>query len=184
MSDTMVARRYARALHDTAETRHVSTDVDRDIAMIDESLRGSAELVRFFYSPIVSRERKAAVVRSLFGDRVNPLTQQFLELLVTKRRESVFPEVVRAYRHLRDEQLGMIEATARTARSLSADDEAGLRFAIERRTGKRVRLTVQLDTTLLGGVIVRVGDTVYDGSVRNRLVHLRDRFGQGSVHTN
>jgi F-type H+-transporting ATPase subunit delta len=82
---------------------------------------------------------------------------------------------------LRDRQLGVVEARARVARPLDAAGEQKLTAALEGLTGKRVRLQVQQDAALLGGVVVRVGDTVYDGSVRHQLESLREQLGDG-VH--
>lgn len=176
MSNSTIARRYARALNEEAERNGVLESVDSDVELIRESLEGSRELVLFFESPVISREKKADVVRSLFEERVQPLTLRFLSMLVEKRREELFPEVVHSYRTLRDEQLGIVHATARVAKPMEETEEKKLAVAIEKMTEKRVRLDVEVDTTLLGGLIVQIGDTVYDGSFVNQLQALRERL--------
>lgn len=181
MSNTLVAKRYAQALFDESVRMGQTEAVDADMSVVDDSLTGSTELLKFFQSPIISREKKASVVKGLFEGRVSTRTLEFMQLLVSKRREDVFPEIVAAYRELRDEQLGVVSASARSAKSMSSEDEQQLRSAVERMTGKRVRLDVVIDPSLIGGVVVQVGDTVYDGSVRNQLATLRARFRQGSV---
>lgn len=184
MSDVLVARRYAQALHEQAERARLTDRVDEDISLIHDTVADSRELAMLFSSPVVSRERKAAALNALFGERVHAQVMGFIDLLVSKRREDLFPEVVRAYRALRDDQLGIVEAAARTARPLTEDEERSVRAALERITGKRIRLSSRVDTDLLGGIVIRVGDTVYDGSVRNQLTHLREQLASGAISTN
>lgn len=180
MSDITVARRYAQALLEEAEREASLERVDADMEMIQASMEGSRELVRFFESPVIPRSRKEVIVRELFGTHVHGLTLRFLLLLIEKEREDVFPAIVRAYRAQRDRQLGITEARARVAQPLTAVEEQKLVRALERMTGRRVRLAVQQDPSILGGAIVRVGDTVYDGSIRHQLESLREQLEHGS----
>ena len=184
MSDLPVARRYAQALCEEAARKKRTEKIDQDMALIRESLDASGELVRFFESPIISREKKDTVVVALFQKRVDPLTLKFLRLLVEKRRETLFALVVQAYRALRDVQLGIISVEARTAQPLDEAEEKKLVQTLETMTKKRVRLQVTLAPDLIGGLIIRVGDTVYDGSVRNQLVTLRERLEKGTFMMN
>ncbi len=184
MTNQTVARRYAQALYEEAAHQQRVERVDEDIALIREALETSRELVVFFESPVVPRQKKKAVVQALFAERVEPTTLSFLRLLIEKKREALFADVVQAYRALRDEQLGIIEARARVASSLSEDEERFLVQALERLTGARVRLKVEQDASLVGGLVVRIGDTVYDGSVRHQLASLRERMEYGSYAGN
>ena len=184
MTETTVARRYAQALYEEAERAGRVERIDEDMAMIRETLDGSEELTTFFESPIISRERKEAVVAALFGERVAPLMRSFIELLIEKQREALFPDVVRAYGALRDAQQGIVEATARSAFPISEEEQHRLARALEQKTGQTVRLRLVHDPALVGGLVVRIGDTVYDGSVRNQLATLRERMEQGRFATN
>lgn len=184
MSDLLVARRYAQALYDAATALGHVDDVDRDVELIRATLDASRELVLFFESPIVSRERKERVVTALFESRLAGTTLRFMELLIQKRREDIFPQVVVAYRRLRDEHLGIVGVTVRAARSVTDEDEDRIRTALEEWTGSSVSLETRTDDSLIGGLIVRVGDMVYDGSVRNKLEHLREQFASGSFRNN
>lgn len=184
MTNQTVARRYAQALYEKVAREQRVERVDEDIALIREALATSRELVVFFESPVISREKKEAVVEALFAERVEPSTLSFLRLLIEKKREALFADVVKAYRALRDEQLGIVEARARVASPLNEDEEHYLVQALERLTGVRVRLTVEQDAGLVGGLVVRIGDTVYDGSVRHQLASLRERMEYGSYAAN
>ncbi|MDE2996701.1 MAG: ATP synthase F1 subunit delta [Bacteroidota bacterium] len=180
MSEITIARRYAQALNEQAAQAGVLDQVDVDIQLIRDALADSRELRDFFGSPIISREKKAVVVKELFGDRLQQITLTFLSLLVEKRREDVFPAVVTSYRELRDTELGIIAVTVRTAHELSDEDKEALMQAMKSLTGKEVRLETRVDTSILGGVVIRVGDTVYDGSISNQLATLRERLQSGA----
>lgn len=184
MTNSTVARRYAQALYEEAEREQQVEQVDTDVDLIRETLDGSRDLVAFFQSPIISREKKEAVVQSLFAESLRKTTYNFLRLLIEKKREALFPDVVRAYQDLRDEQRGIMEAQAKVAYPLSESEEQTLVQALEKLSGSQVRLNVQEDRTILGGLVVRMGDTVYDGSVRNQLANLRERMELGSIAMN
>lgn len=184
MNNLTVARRYAQALYQEAESEQRVEQVDADMDLIRDTLDGSRDLVAFFASPIISREKKESVVQSLFAEPLNKTTYNFLRLLIEKKREALFPDVVRAYRDMRDEQRGIVEARAKVAYPLTEAEEQTLVQALEKLSGAQVRLQIDEDRTLVGGLIVRMGDTVYDGSVRNQLANLRERMELGSVTMN
>ena len=184
MSDILVAKRYAQALHDAAEAVGQLDDVDADVELIRASLESSRELVLLFESPVVSRERKARVVKVLFEDRLSSTTLGFLDLLVQKRRENIFPQMVLAYRRLRDDQMGIVGVTIRSAQPVSDDERNRIARALESWTGGKISVQADHDAALIGGLLVRIGDTVYDGSVRNKLEHLREQFAAGSFRNN
>jgi F-type H+-transporting ATPase subunit delta len=179
MSEPSVARRYAQALSLQADADGVTGRVDQDVALIRETMTGSRDLVRLFESPVIPRKKKEAVIQRLLGPRVHPLVLQFLSLLIAKKREGLFPAIARAYIHLRNWQQGVVEAQVRVPQPLSGPSETRLRLALEQMTGAHVRLLSELDPELIGGVMVRLGDTVYDGSVRRQLQVLQARLERG-----
>ena len=179
-----IARRYAQALYEEALQNDCVDRVDEDVAMIQESIDGAPELQRFFQDPILTAGKKIKVVESLFSERVHPTTHAFLKLLVMKGRENLYTSVAAAYQTLRDKQLGVVEAYVRAALPLSAEDESKISKGVETLTGKKVRLKAEIDPGILGGLIIRVEDTVYDGSVLHQLSTLRGRLEQSTLHSN
>jgi F-type H+-transporting ATPase subunit delta len=179
MSDQSVARRYARALFEEAARSGEVSAVDADVALLEESLAGSRDLRSLLRSPVVPVHKKGSIVRQLFEKRVRPVTIRFILLLIDKERASDFDTILQAYRELRDVQEGVVQATAALALPLPEREEGALREAVERMTGKRVRLKVIQDPRLIGGIVIRVGDTVYDGSVLHQLESLRDHLQPG-----
>jgi len=180
------ARRYARALHEQARAQDAVPAVDDDMETLHATLEASDDLVRFFQSPIISQERKHGVVRALFDERLHELSSGLLRLLVEKKREGLVQEIVQAYRALRDAEEGRVEAQAQVAHDLDKAGRDQLQAALEGLLGKQVRLTVEQNPDLIGGVVVRIGDTVYDRSVRRQLDALRSRLerGQTAVESN
>ena len=172
----IVARRYARALNEDAAQKNAVTQVDEDITMIQESLAGSPELRRFFADPMINSDKKGTVIRSLFEKKVHQITFAFLQLLTKKRRENILPDILKAYSNLRNEQLGIVEATVRVAFPLDAKEETKVKESVEKLTGKQVSLKTEIDPSILGGIVIRVGDMVYDGSVQHQLNTLKDRL--------
>jgi len=168
-----VARRYALALYEEAEAKGQVDTVDSDVETLHSALDGSRDLEAVFSSPVISREKKEAILGRLFQGKVSDLTTRFVGLMVSKQREELLPETVRAYAALRDERLNIVEATVRSAQPLAHDEADRLRQRLESQTGKTVRMHMQVDPALIGGLVVRVGDVVYDRSVSHQLKTLR-----------
>ena len=181
MSQRTIARRYATALYEEAESLDIVDTVDDDIELLRASLSDSDELHRFFRNPVISDEKKQNVVNALFGERTHDLTQRFLGLLIKKDREGMVSAIANQYHDLRNEQRGIVEVTVKAAHDLDDESQTALKNALENATGKRVVLQLEHDESLIGGVVVRVGDRVFDGSVRNKLDSLRERFRSSRV---
>ncbi len=184
MSDAIVARRYAQALYQEGEAAGKAEVIDEGMVSLHESLDASRELDQFFRSPIIAREKKEAVIGKLFDGKVDPLIVRLMRLLVEKGREDILPAVVRAYADLRDERLGQVEASVKTAMPMEYDETETLRKALEQRTGKSVRLRIEVEPALIGGVVVRIGDRVFDGSVRHQLTTLREQLAERAYLSN
>ncbi len=183
MSQSTVARRYATALYQEADDTGVLEDVDEDVLMLRESLESNGELSRFFESPVIPKEKKDAIIQSLLDDRVDELLVRFLRLLVRKDRETMAKPILDQYQALRDEQRGIVDAHVTVARPLSDEDEENLVDVLEEQTGKSVRLHLEEEPDLLGGLVIQIGDHVFDGSVRNKLSALHDRLRKSALAT-
>jgi len=181
MSQSTVARRYATALYEEADDSGVLEEVDEDVLMLRETLESNDELSRFFDSPVIPKGKKEDVIQSLLGDRVNALVVRFLRLLVQKDRETMTKAILDQYQGLRDEQRGIVDAHVTVAHPLSEDDREAVVDTLEAQTGKTVRLHLKEDPDLIGGLVIRIGDHVFDGSVQNKLSNLHDRLRRSSL---
>ena len=178
VANVKVSRRYASALFNSAQklssAEAVQKDLDTLIAIWDQT----PALEKTLESPLIPAEKKHALIDELFAKELSPLSASFLHLLVDKRREEILRTVQEEYRLLSDEAKGMIRAEAVVAGPLSDSDKASLISGLQTRTGKQVELSVSVDPVILGGVVVRMQDTVIDGSVRGALERLREQMLQ------
>ena len=172
-----VARRYASALADVALEEIKADQVKTDLSAFVEAFYGSSDLRNFLQTPAVGPEQKHRVVAKLAEKMGWDLAvRNFVYLLVDHRRTELLREVQQAFAEEMNARLGIAEAYVTSARSLSDDEKKQLTAALERRTGKKIEAQFLEDRSLLGGAVVRVGSTVYDGSVREQLNRLREQL--------
>ncbi|HYH91537.1 MAG TPA: ATP synthase F1 subunit delta [Candidatus Saccharimonadales bacterium] len=174
------ARRYAEAAFqvamrdDTLETWRSDLDTAASVAADERALTVLA-------NPSVPAERRSAMLTQLLGGRISQPVQNLIQLLLRRGRIEELPRVAAEFRRLDDERQGITHATATTAATLTPDEVQALTTRLEETTGGRIALDVQVDPSLLGGLIVRVGDRLIDGSVRGRLERLRNRLVSGAL---
>ncbi len=181
MADLSLARRYAQALFDTARKDGTIERVETDLETIDALIRTQPNLPRILCAPVIARPQKKELVRRLFESRISNLTLRFLYLLIDKRREAVLPEVNRQFRALSYAAENILPVTATVARRLTLEERTHLTEALGHRTGKTVELAEEVNPELIGGVILRLGDTIIDGSVAGHLQRLRQRLLAGTT---
>ncbi len=172
MRDIRVASRYAGALFAVAERNGILDAVATDLELMRRFLTEVPRLRAVIMEPLVSDSRKFAVADEAFGDRVTASSLNFLKLLIRKHRESLIEECTREFHALLAEHNNTTDAEASSAVPLTPEQAARLTQSLQTLTGKTIRLTTQVDAALVGGVVVRMGDTVIDGSVRGKLERL------------
>ena len=184
MKSIRVAKRYAQALMSVAEDLKLIDQTARDLEAINAMLKASKELRLLVASPIVSVKKKAEIFDTLFASRVGSSTLSFLNLMVSKKRESVLPEIIEQFNTLRDERLGIVTVEVKSAVEFTPPQEQSLQGKLEQYTKKKVRVRFSLDSQIKGGLMVKIGDTVLDASIRRQLERLRERFVAGDVLSN
>jgi F-type H+-transporting ATPase subunit delta len=178
MREESVARRYAAALFAQAKAAGTVREVREDLHTVALAIGQTKALQAILEQSVVTQERKRALLRAAFGEKISPATLTFLTLLVDKRRIDLLSAVEVEYGRMAREAENIALATAQTAVQLSPAQLVQLRQSLEARTGKRIELRTEVNPELLGGVWVRIGDTVYDGSVRGNLERLRESLLQ------
>jgi len=181
MRDTTIARNYAEALLSLARKANDLAGYGAMIDAVADALQRDETLRRFLESPRVSADRKNGVLARAFQDRMPRLFVRFLQALVNNRRQMLIPEIAVEYASLVDEIEGRVHAQIVVAREPSAGERDVIADQLSRALGKRVVPHVTVNPAILGGVVVRVGDTVMDGSVRRRLALLRSRMVAGGA---
>jgi len=181
MISPRVAVRYAAALMAVAESDAQLGAIGGDLERIDETLRGSREFLLLLRSPVVSPAKKRAIFEEVFRGKLSAETATFLTFLVAKHREDHLPEIIVQFRILRDRREGTVPAQVVSAIELTGAQEQQLQRELETYTKKLVRLRRSVDPAIRAGMIVQLGDTVLDGSLRRQLQRLRDRLVEGAA---
>ena len=176
MRETTIARNYAEALLALARKADDLSGWGRMLSDVAGAVDTDPRLRRFLEAPQVSAEVKKAILGRAFQDRVPRLFLRFLQKLVDNRRQMLIPAIATEYHHLVDAAEGRVHAQVTVARPLDDAARDAIAAQLGRVLGKTVVPHVTVNPALLGGVVVRVGDTVMDGSVRRRLATLRTRL--------
>lgn len=174
--DTVVAKRYAKALFELAATQQAVSEVETELKLIVEALEQDPQIEQFMSLPSIDPEKKIAVLKAAFGDRVSGLVLNTIQILVQRRRYDILANVYEAYTKIAGEALGQAHATIYSAHTLSADEMAALTNQFGELVGKKIIAEQVLEPSLLGGVQVRIGDRLYDGSLSGKLERLQKSF--------
>jgi len=168
-----IARRYAAALLRAAADQQLVEQVASDLQSAHAGIAADPALAAALAHPEIPSPRKQEILQAVFS-RLAPLSLTLLALLVRRRRQAYLGDVIAEYRRLADEARGLARARVVSAVAMTAEQQARLRRALERRTGKQVELTREVDPAVLAGLVVNIGDEVIDASARGRLEKLRE----------
>jgi F-type H+-transporting ATPase subunit delta len=184
MTLSAVATRYANALADVVTAGDSPLRPEAAVAELrsfEAALQSSVELQNALISPAVPGNRKRTVVgRIADALEISRISRNFLYVLIDHRRTGSLSEIIHSFELIVDARLGFAHADVTSAGELSEPQRAALNERLERLTGKRLRSRFAVDQALIGGVIVRIGSTVYDGSVRGQLSSMGRRLGAES----
>jgi F-type H+-transporting ATPase subunit delta len=177
MSVQTVARRYASALADVVLESGEAREVQSELVVWQQMLDSHDNLRAAFANPTIALDQKRAVLNRLIElSRPRQTTTNFLKVLLHNQRLTELAEINQKLAQILDERAGTVAATVTTARPIPADVHERLRGTLASLTGKKVRIDFITDPGLIGGVVTRIGSTVYDGSVRNQLQQIKDRM--------
>jgi F-type H+-transporting ATPase subunit delta len=179
MRDSTIARNYAETLLELARRAQDLEGWGRMIMEVAEALDADASLRLFLDTPRVSATAKNDILAKAFQDRMPRHFVRFLQTLVTNRRQALIPEIADEYRSLLDQAEGRVHAHVTVARETSDKDKALIGKELSRVLGKTVIPHLTVNPEILGGLVVRVGDEIMDGSVRRRLSALRNQLVHG-----
>jgi F-type H+-transporting ATPase subunit delta len=174
-----ISKRYARAFFEIASEEKQLERYYNEINQFASIIAQNKALGEFLANPVFEQESKKGVVENIIGKlKLSVMTVNFLKLLVDKRRIDVLPDIVFFYRQLMDESLKKVRVNLKTAFPLSSEMQAYITSRLEKVTGRKVEVSVEKDPDLLGGIVIGVGDTLYDGSIKNQLNNMRNLFGE------
>jgi len=177
MSVQAVARRYATALADVSIQRGEAREVRQELLAWEDILRTNPNLRDVFANPTIALDQKRKVLNKLLEiTRPRPTTVNFLKVLLQNQRLTELEEINRKFAQVLDDRAGVIAARVTTARSVPVATQQTLEAKLHQVTGKKVRIDYDTDPDLIGGLVARIGSTIFDGSVRNQLQQMKEKM--------
>ena len=168
---------YANALADIALRQGAADPTARQLRDFGTAYGQSAELRTFLASPAVTIEAKHAVLEKIVARLgASRILRNFLFIIADSHRTQLLPEIIATFEQVLRQRQGIAEAEISSAVELSAAQKTEFAKTLGRLTGKKIETKYSLDPALIGGAVVRIGDTIYDGSLRNRLNKMRARL--------
>jgi F-type H+-transporting ATPase subunit delta len=177
MSVQTVARRYASALADVVLEQGEAGKIQEELMAWEKMFQASPVLPEVFRNPTIALDKKRAVLNKLIDRaRPRPTTTNFLKVLLQNQRLTDLGEINQKFAEILDLRAGMVAATVTTARTVAENTQHDLHAKLLSVTGKKVRINFMTDPELIGGLVTRIGSTVYDGSVRNHLQQIKAKM--------
>jgi len=175
-----VARRYATALADVAIERREEREVQKELDQWAQMIESNPQLKEVFANPTVVHDQKRKVLEDLIArTRVRDTTASFLRVLLKNQRLSQLRDIAARYSLVLDERAGLLAGNVTTARPIPEELKKTLHETLSDATGRTVRLTFDTDEKIIGGLVARIGSTVYDGSVQSHLERLAEGLAGG-----
>ncbi|MEQ9266096.1 MAG: ATP synthase F1 subunit delta [Balneolaceae bacterium] len=178
------ARRYAIALLETAKDQKTVEETLKDILFIKNTVESSKELVVFLKSPVVKPSDKLQALETIFKSSLGKLVYQFISLVAEKERSAILEEIVNAFISEYNIYAGIIEVEIRSASALGESQVSELKKVLEKSTSKKVNLDLKEQPDLKGGLMVKIDDTVIDGTIKHKLEQLEKTLLANSVDLN
>ena len=177
MVEDRIGYRYAKSVFSLAEEKNVLDDVKVDMDSISATIKASPELKRLLDSPLVNSGKKHKILEQVFsGEFKAELTTLLVQMLVRKGREKFLPYVAEGFIKLHDEAKGVRRGILTTAQSLSIDQRREISQILKDQTGQVTILEERVDPEIIGGFVLKVGDTLFDGSVASSLRKVKQEF--------
>lgn len=178
MKDTKVSARYAKSLLELALEHGSLEEVRTDMELIAGTVKGSRELNVFLKSPVITSDKKASVIREVFGQKLSKLTSTFTDILASKHRESLLGHIAEAFLTQYKTHQNIVTATVTTAVPLSNDMREKISGIVKSRTGLTVELHEKVDKDIIGGFILQIEDQQIDSSIAGKLEELKSEFSK------
>lgn len=171
-----VSNRYAGALINLSESKGIFENVSNDIELMYSAISGSKEFRVMLASPVIKESVKLSILEELFSSKVSPESMTFIRFIVDKNRENILVDILKRYLELRDIKLGFVNVEITSAVEINSEQEKEIKNKLQEITGKNVRMKFHLNPSIIGGMLIRIGDTIMDSSVAHQLELLKKRF--------
>lgn len=174
----VIAGRYAEALFQVGEETNSTTKLYEELNAVVETLKSNKDFYSVLKSPLVGKGDKKNLLEKVYGTQLSDNLNNFLKIIVDKDRATVIEAVQKSYKNLLNEKNNIIEGIAITAIAMSQEEIKQLEAKLSSKYNKNVTLENKVDESILGGVLVRLGNEEIDGTVKNRLSKMKDQLSQ------
>ena len=174
----VIANRYAEALFQLSEEENITKEIYNELHDVVEVIKNNKELDNVLKSPLVAKNEKTQLIEALFNNKINNDLKNFLKILVEKGRISSLKSIELTFKELLNDKHNIIESTVIKAIALTEKQVKELEEKLSKKYNKNVTLENEVDQSILGGVLVRLGNTQIDGSVKTRLNNIKDQLTQ------
>lgn len=174
----LIAKRYAEALFEVAQEDNTLQPVREELEFVGSCLKENQEFEKLLNSPLVNSNEKKEILTNIFKGKLSNEILNFLYILVDKRRTNAIHDIIREFNKMADASKNMVEGVAITAITLDQETLLKLQVQLSMASGKNVKLTNEVDKQIVGGVLIKIGDKVIDGTLKNRLGHLKQQLAQ------
>ena len=179
MIPSAILGRYARSLTEIVFEENVEQEVTENLNAYSEIFRAVPDLLEVFHTPAIPRESKEKLLNELMTKYpVHTITSNFLRILLQHNRMGFFHQILDLYLKLVNEHKGIVSARVTTATELSQEEIKSMGERLSAMTGKSVNIDPQTDESILGGVIVQLGSTIFDGSIKAQLAEMKRRLAE------
>jgi F-type H+-transporting ATPase subunit delta len=184
MADFRILHRYATSLLETSLEKNSLEVITADMKLLVQTLKQSRQLQLMLESPVVRPEIKFSILKEIFETKISKESLEFIEFVISKRRENLLHSICERFLELRDKHLGIANVFVTTASEFSGEQKKVLQGRLEQILDKKVQLNFKTDENLVGGFIAKVDDTLYDASIKHQLGLLKKQFLTGDVSLN
>lgn len=180
MNDGKISTRYAKALFEAAADMDALDKICSDMRKIQKICTESREFVLFIDNTLIGRSKKEKILKEIFAGKIEPLTWNFILLLIRKNRESYLPAICRNFADRYRKNKNIIPVTVTTAGKLSPETALKIKQHLTEQTGGTIELFEKVNPVIIGGLILQIGDYQYDGSITRQLKRVKENLLGGN----
>jgi F-type H+-transporting ATPase subunit delta len=175
MSSGAVGKRYAKALFEVASDKQQLDLVEQDLMLIDQVLAQNPAFISFLQHPQLDKQLKKKEFNQVFEGQVSETVLTFMNLLIDSDREDAIEGITESYIRQANEARGLVDAKVVSMKPLTDEEKSNLSERFSQILNKKIRIHNEVDSSIIGGIIVQIGDRLYDGSVRGKLHRFKRR---------
>ncbi|MFH1194537.1 MAG: ATP synthase F1 subunit delta [bacterium] len=184
MSDFSISTRYAQALMQVADEKSSLSKISSDVELLFKALNESKDLRYVLRSPVIDEDKKVRIMEEIFTSRISEDSLSFIKLILKKKRENLLLDISKRFLELRDNKLGLMNILVTSAVEMTEVQKESLKKKLSDETGKVIKLNFEIDENIIGGFLLKIGDTVIDATIRNQILKLKKCLLQESLSIN